>query len=237
MQDIADLAYYRGLLLFANFSYNKQIRGVRNTVAFDTSNPNPSQQINQFLTAKLFNNAAEDFTANIHLEKDIKKIKYKFEVGYNSSNFIQEIDNTIQTNKNRSYNYEVGLETLFDNLPTIDLGLNQDIGRFISDNTTSKFLTTVPFVTLDYSFLDSFIFNYRKNIYENKDLEQKNIYEIANTTLSYKKENSVWSFKITCQNLFNAQFKQSNRFTDYLISDTRTFILPRIIMFSIGYNL
>jgi IS30 family transposase len=43
--------------------------------------------------------------------------------------------------------------------------------------------------------------------------------------------------KITAQNIFNAQFKQSNRFSEYVVSDTKTFILPRILMFSIGYNL
>jgi hypothetical protein len=63
------------------------------------------------------------------------------------------------------------------------------------------------------------------------------VYEIANATLSYKQENSAWSYKIKAQNLLNTQFKQSNGFSDYLISDTKTFILPRIIMFSVGYNL
>lgn len=66
---------------------------------------------------------------------------------------------------------------------------------------------------------------------------QKNTYEIANATLSYKKEDSAWSYKISAQNMFNAQFKQRNRFSDYVVSDSKTFILPRIIMFSIGYNL
>ncbi|WP_179317093.1 carboxypeptidase-like regulatory domain-containing protein [Winogradskyella undariae] len=230
---------YRGLVLFANLSYNKQIRGVRNSVVFDTSNPNPSQQINQFLTAKLLNNAFEDFIANIHLEKDIKNIKSKLDIRYNESRFIQEVDNSIETNINRSYNYEVGLETLYEKFPTIELGINQDIGRFISHNTTSKFITTVPFAKIDYYFINGFIFNfeYRKNIYDNKDFSQKNSYEIANTSLSFNKENSAWSFKITGQNLFDARFKQSNRFSDYLVSDTKTFILPRILMFSVGYNL
>ncbi|QNK76734.1 carboxypeptidase-like regulatory domain-containing protein [Winogradskyella sp. PAMC22761] len=230
---------YRGLLLFANISYNKQIRGVKNTVVFDSSNPNVSQQINQFISAKLFNNASEDFTANIHLEKDIKNIKSKFNVGYNKSNFKQEVDNTIETNRNTSYNYELGLETLFEKFPTIEIGLKQDISRFTSNSTTSKFVTTVPFSKIDYYFLDGFIFNfeYSKNIYNNKDLAQKNDYQIANTSLSYKRENSAWSFKITSQNLFNEEFKQSNSFSDYLISDSKTYILPRIIMFSVGYNL
>jgi hypothetical protein len=128
---------------------------------------------------------------------------------------------------------------MFDNFPTIEVGVNSAIGRFFSSNNTSKFISTEPFVTIDYDFLDGFIFNfdYRKSIYENKDLGQKNTYEIANATLSYKKEDSAWSYKIITQNIFNTKFKQSNSFTDYLISDTKTFILPRIFMFSISYNL
>lgn len=78
---------------------------------------------------------------------------------------------------------------------------------------------------------------YRQSDYQNKTLEQKNTYEIANATLSYKGENSAWSYKIMAQNMLNAQFKQSNSFSDFLISDLRTFILPRIVLFNIGYNL
>ena len=230
---------YRGLMLFANLNYNKQIKGVRNTVAFDVNNADPAQRINQFLTAKLFQNPSEDLRGNIHLEKSIKDIKYKFHVGFNNSSYLQEIDNKLQTNKNNSYNYEVGFETMFDNFPTIEFGVSRDIGKFTSPLNTSKFITTEPFVTIDYDFLDGFIFNfdYRKSIYENKDLGQKNTYEIANTTLSYKNEDSAWSYKISAQNMFNTQFKQSNRFSDYVVSDSKTFILPRIIMLSIGYNL
>ena len=230
---------YRGLMLFVNLNYNKQIQGVRNTVAFDVNNTDPAQRINQFLTAKLFQNPSEDLRGNIHLEKSIKNIKYKFDVGFNNSSYIQEIDSNLQTNKNKSYNYEAGFETMFDNFPTIEIGVSRDIGRFVSPSNTSKFITTQPFATIDYDFLEGFIFNfdYKKSIYENKDLGQKNTYEIANTTLSYKNENSAWSYKISAQNLLNAQFKQSNRFSDYVVSDSKTFILPRIIMFSIGYNL
>ncbi|WP_282071819.1 carboxypeptidase-like regulatory domain-containing protein [Polaribacter atrinae] len=222
---------YRGLMLFANLNFSKQIKGVRNTVDFN--------DINQFLTVKMFDNPSEDLHGNIHLEKSIKNIKYKFDVGFSNNKYLQELNGNTQTNKNNGYNYEVGFETLFDNFPTIEVGVSRDIGKFISSNATSKFITTEPFVTVDYDFLKGFIFNfdYKLSNYQNKTLGQKNVYEIANTTLSYKKEDAAWSYKISVQNMFNTQFKQSNSFSDYLISDSKTFILPRIIMFSIGYNL
>jgi len=72
---------------------------------------------------------------------------------------------------------------------------------------------------------------------KNKDLSQKNSYEIANATLSYKNEDSAWSYKVSAENTFNTQFKQSNRFSEYVVLDTKTFILSRILMFSVGYNL
>ncbi|WP_298883191.1 carboxypeptidase-like regulatory domain-containing protein [uncultured Polaribacter sp.] len=222
---------YRGLMLFASVNYNKQIKGVRSTVDFN--------DVNQFLTVKMFDNPSEDWRGNIHLEKSIKNIKYKFDVGFNNNKYLQELNGITQTNKNSGYNYEVGFETLFDNFPTIEVGFKTDVANFISSNSTSKFITSEPFVTVDYDFLKGFIFNfdYKRSNYQNKTLGQKNVYEIANTTLSYKNEDSAWSYKISVQNLFNTQFKQSNSFSDYVVSDTKTFILPRIIMFSIGYNL
>jgi predicted adenine nucleotide alpha hydrolase (AANH) superfamily ATPase len=218
-------------MLFTNLNYNKQVNGVRNTVDF--------QNINQFLTVRMFENPNENLSGNINLDKTIKKIKYQIELGFNHSNFIQEINSTLQTNKNDSYDYQLGFTTLFDKFPTIELGLKTTIGKFTSSENTSKFVTTQPFLNIDYAFSKGFIFNfeYIKSNYQNKNLGQKNSYEIANTTFSYRGENSGWLFKISAQNLFDAQFKQSNSFSNYIISDTKTFILPRIVLFSIGYNL
>ena len=66
---------------------------------------------------------------------------------------------------------------------------------------------------------------------------QTNNYQLANTTVSYKNENSAWSFKIDAQNLLDVKYKRQNSFSSYIISDTKTYILPRIIMFTVGYNL
>ena len=61
--------------------------------------------------------------------------------------------------------------------------------------------------------------------------------ELANATLSNKNDDRTSSYKITANNLFNTTFKQNNSFSDYLIRDTKTYVLPRVLMFSIAYNL
>lgn len=104
---------------------------------------------------------------------------------------------------------------------------------------TSYLLKNNPLIYSTLSSLKGFVFNfdYTRSNYQNKTVGQKNIYEIMNATLSYTKENTAWSYKITAQNLLDAQFKQSNGFSEYLVSDSKTFILPRILLFTIGYNL
>jgi hypothetical protein len=66
---------------------------------------------------------------------------------------------------------------------------------------------------------------------------QKNTFDNANTSLFYQKEDSPWGFEIAATNLFNTSFKQQNSFSSFLISDSKTFILPRVVMFKIAYKL
>ena len=199
---------YRGLMMHANATYSKRVKGVLNSVAFDENNPDESQRNNQFLTAKMVDNPSENFRLNSYIEKRIQKIKYRLDGSLTTSKCIQEINGAIQNNKSNNYAYEIGAETLFDNFPTIEIGYRRTIGNFTSSNTASKFISSEPFVTIDYDFLKGFIFNfdYTGYSYQNKTFGQKNKYEIANTTLSYKSENSAWSYKILVNNLFDTQF-------------------------------
>lgn len=230
---------YRGLMMHAMANYTKKVKGFTNLVVLDETNPDPTQRANQYVTTQLIDNPSENVLMNSYIQKTIKKIKYKLGGTVNLSKYVQNINNQIQTNKNNSYSFETGLETLFDNFPTIEIGYKKTIGNYTSGASTSKFVRSEPFVNIDYNFLKGFIFNfdYKRSNYQNKSLNQENVYELANATLSYKNDDSAWSYKIKATNLFNTTFKQSNSFSDYLIRDTKTYILPRVIMFSIAYNL
>lgn len=79
--------------------------------------------------------------------------------------------------------------------------------------------------------------DYSFDTYRNKNNNIKNTFDTANVSLFYQKEDSPWGFEINATNLFNVTFKQQNSFSSFLISDHKTFILPRIIMFKISYKL
>ena len=230
---------YRGLLINLKGNYTKKVKGFTNLAVLDETNPDPTQSANSYLTTQLIDNPSENILLTTQIEKNIKNIKYKLGGDINLSNYLQNINNQIQTNKNNTYSFETGIETLFDHFPTIEVGYKRTIGSYTSNASTSKFVRSEPFVNIDYDFLKGFIFNfdYKRSNYQNKNLNQENVYELANATLSYKSEDSAWSYKIKATNLFNTTFKQSNSFSDYLIRDTKTYILPRVIMFSIAYKL
>ena len=222
---------YRGLMFRASANFNKKIDGFRTAVEFEG--------VNQFLTIQMIENPNENWGFNASIRKRIKKIKYKLSGNYSNSKYLQSVDNNFIINKNENYNFNIGAEMLIHNFPTISLGFKRNINNFTSNNSISQFITDEPYINLDYDFLKGFIFSfdYTHYNYQNKQQNIKNKYTLANTTLSYRKENSAWTYKIEAKNLFDTEFKQSNSFSDYLISDTKTFIFPRIIMFSIGYNL
>ena len=222
---------YRGLMLFATANYSKKVKGFRSSVNFDG--------VNRFLTVDMLKNPNENWSIRSSLRKKIKKIRYNLEGSYSNSKFKQSINNTFVTNRNNNYSFDVGIETLFDNFPTIETGFRKSIGKYTSSNSTSKFVTNESYVNIDYDFLKGFVFNfdYTHYNYQNKSQGINNKYDVANAVLSYQKEDSPWLFKLTTQNLFDTTFKQSNSFSDYLVSDSKTYVMPRVVLFSIGYKL
>lgn len=222
---------YRGLLLTASINYTKKVKGYRNAVDFDG--------INQFLTIQMIENPNENWRLATSIRKKIGNIKYKGGFNYNNSKYLQSINNSFVTNKNENYTFNVGAETVFEDFPIVKLGFKKNIGNYFSNNSKSRFITDEPYLSLEHEFLNDFVFSYSytQYNYQNKEQNLNNKYNLSEASLFYKKENSPWSFELNAKNVFNTKFKQSNQFSDYLISDTKTFILPRIIMLSIGYNL
>lgn len=222
---------YRGIRIYAYANYSKQIKGVKNAVEYEG--------VNQKVMPFLLDNPETRWSFFGNITKKFKDINVSLGVRDNASKYIQKINETLKTNKANHFSYEFAAETLFDNFPIIEIGFRQSMGTYSLSGQEWKFVTSEPYLHADYNFLKGFIasFDYTAYRYKNKSLNQRNTYQLANASLYYRKESSAWSFKLEAQNLFNVEFKNRNSFSSYLISDTKTYILPRIIMFTIGYKL
>lgn len=232
----ASLSYYKFSLfkninINANTSFIKKVKEFKNVTQLDG--------INQISKQILFEQPEHSWSLNGSITKKINKIKYKLKSRFSYRDYFQIVNN--ETNKNISKNIlgTISAETTFKNHPNLEIGYTKNFNNYRSRGTISKFENEALFATLEYDFLNDFILkaDYSLDNYQNRNLETKNSFKNANASLFYQKENSPWGFEINATNLFDTKFKQDNLFSDFLISDSKTFILPRIIMFKIEYKL
>ncbi|MBG7630920.1 MAG: carboxypeptidase-like regulatory domain-containing protein, partial [Bacteroidetes bacterium] len=218
---------YRRMRLMGGIYYINKTRGIQNRIQ--------AEGINSYQTAIMVNNPNESWSGNLAIEKTIKTIKYKFKTRLSTTKYIENINSTtIETNRNQ-LSYELSAKTLNEKYPILEVGFKQSLGVYASSQQTSKFTTNEPFANIAYDFLDTFkcSFDYIHYNYQNKSQNLGNKYDIANAAFSYGKDLSAWEFKITAQNLFDVQFKRRNSFNSYIISDIRTYIMPRVLIFSV----
>ncbi|GAW88559.1 hypothetical protein FPS14_contig00007-0010 [Flavobacterium psychrophilum] len=68
-------------------------------------------------------------------------------------------------------------------------------------------------------------------------MNQSNFYEVANTSIRYQKNNNPFEFEIFANNLLDNKVKNNYSFSDYMISEQITYVLPRIFILSVTYKL
>lgn len=172
------------------------------------------------------------------LKKGIGKYKLSVHGNVTLANYDKPINNQIIANTSNNYSFGGGFETRFNNFPNLELGYTKSISEYKAF-TSSNFQNNIFSAFLEYDFLDDFIFkaNYSFENYKNRTLNTNSTFDIANASLFYQKEDSPWGFEISANNIFDVAFKQRNSFSSILVSDSKSFVLPKIIMFKLSYKL
>lgn len=222
---------YRGLMLYGSLNFTKTIKGIKNSVQYVNTN--------QYLFPELLLNPQTQWNLISGIKKRIFDLSNSIKIRAFAANYNLKLDDGLVRNKNRNISVEVSSKTLIEKFPSVEVGVNQSLGNYASGNVITNFTSTEPFFKLDFTFFKNFdfSFDYTYYNYKNKTFNQTNRYSISNSELYYKNENSAWSFKLSGENLWDVTFKRSNSFSAYIISDSKTYIFPRTILFSIGYNL
>ena len=222
---------YRGIMFNSYLGYIKKEKGIRNAVQFDQSD--------QYLQPILLVNPEERWFLNTNLRKKIKNINYALGIDFSSANYVQPIDNDNSKNQSTSTAIELSAKTLYDSFPVIEFGVKRTVGDYASGTQSTKFTVTEPFLNIDYDFLKHYVFSfdYTNYDYENKNSGLNEQYQLANMSLFYKKEDRPWSFNIQIQNVFDMKYKKRHSFSAYIVSETSIFVLPRMFVLSISYQL
>ena len=218
--------------LFYNFSASYRFKedNFKNTTTIQGIDIISSPILSNFENNYLYFNGS--------IRKGFGDYKFSLKSSIAKANYENPINSEII--KNSSSNYSLGgtIETRFNDFPNIEINYTKSINNF-KGLSNSKFQSDVFSIFLEYDFLQDFIFklDYRFENYNNKSFDITNTFDIANSSMFYQKENSPWGFEISATNIFNVAFRQRNSFSSILVSDKRTFILPRIGMLKVSYKL
>lgn len=222
---------YRGLMLFANLNYNHKEKSIRQQTE--------QEGINRFNTPIFTDNPENNWSFNTNIRKVVYKFTATLNSRWNQSDYIQNINNN--RTENTSVNTTLGgsLKTNFKKVPTLKVGFQRSWNSFSSDVNLSRFRNDVFEAEFEYDFLKLFTLRADYEASKNRNiLTQQNVrFETGNASLSYKKENSPWSFEVNVTNFINNASRNTNSFSDLLVTEQSTFILPRIWLFTVRYKL
>ena len=222
---------FRGLNYSLITTYNKRIKSIKNTIQL--------QGIEQFSTPVMFDQPEQALSVSGRVSKNIKKLKLKFNSRWSYNDYYQIVNLNTSLNSSKNFNNTLSLETNFKNHPNIEVGYKHATSNYKSRGNLTQFLNTSFFTNLEYDFLNDFIFkaDYSLDTFNNKRTNNTNQFDMANASLFYQTEDSPWGFEVSASNMFDVKFRQTNNFNNFLIQDSKTFVLPRIIMFKVIYKL
>ena len=220
---------YRGLMLFANASYTKKVRTIRNEVEIDG--------INQYTTPTITDNPETTYRVSGNIDKKIHKFRIGINANFSWFNYIQTINNQTITNDRNNQNIGIRIRTANKKWPSASISYNKMFSQF-SGSTNSTLTSDQIGLDFDIDFLKHFNFktDYEVTFNENSNNIATD-FRIANAYLSFQKKNNPFRFELSAQNYLNNGTKINNSFSDFMISNATTYILPRIVMLTISYKL
>ncbi|UQD55251.1 carboxypeptidase-like regulatory domain-containing protein [Flavobacterium sp. K5-23] len=220
---------YRGVTWNGMLNYTKKIKAFRNEIELDG--------INQFNIPILSDNPETNYSANGSFTKKIYRFSVKLNTRLSWFNYLQTVNAITTANDRTSQNVGITFKTAYRKWPDFSVGYNKGYSQF-SGLTKSNFETDAFNSDFEATF---FKFWTLKLSYENlkntNNNNQSNFYDIANTALRYQKKNSPFGFELSVNNLLDNKLKNDYSFSDYMISERTTYVLPRVFLFSVSYKL
>lgn len=215
----------------AHFLYIKKTQSIKNQYELDG--------INQFINAINFYQPENGISSKIRFSKRMENIKFFIQNKSSYNEYIQLVNNKKSLNISKKISMGGKIDTYFDKWPNFELSYTHELSNYSSDNFNSTFTKSVYFGKLNYIFLKNFnlAFDYEIQNYFNASRTITNYFNTANIELFYQKEDSRWKYVITGTNLLNRNFLRSNSLNDFILIDTKNYILPRIVVFKVSYKL
>jgi len=181
----------------------------------------------------------ETFSGMGRFSKRIKKMQFNLSANVNYSTTNNVINSNITESTSFTQNYKGSVRSNFRDWPNFEVGYSKIINEYDNGGLKQTFFTDSPFMNVDVRFLKHFTFTADWNFYNYSDKANtiENRYSFLDANLYFQKGDSPWEYKIQATNILNTEFTNSDSFNDEFNTSTQYFVLPRIIMFIIKYDL
>jgi hypothetical protein len=155
------------------------------------------------------------------------------------SDYLQEINGDIENYNSLNQMYSISVRSNYKKWPNITLGYQLGYTAISSSNEQYSMQTWKPNLILKYDFLKGFIFkaDYSIDISQDKTSGQENRYDMSNASIFYQHKKSPWGFEFSAANIFNINAKYGNSVSNYLAISDKTYIFPRVYLFTVSYHL
>ncbi|MCB0457060.1 MAG: TonB-dependent receptor [Flavobacteriaceae bacterium] len=216
-----------------SLNYTRRLKGIKNNSQIVTIN-----QVTSPINISS-NFPDETYAAFGRFSKRIKKVELAANANVSFSTSNNSINERIQKSESFTQNYRLSARSSFREWPNFEVGYNLTINNYNNGGLEQTFYTQRPYVNTDINFLKHFSLSANWDLYNytNKAKTVENKYSFLNGTLYFQKGDSPWEFSLQATNILNTGATNSDSFNDEFNTTSQYFVLPRIVMFVMKYDL
>jgi len=216
-----------------NLSYTRRIDAIKANTEL--------KGISQVSSPINFNSYFPDETFSVvgRFSKTIKKVQFKLDAAVFLSKTNNIINDEIRESKSFTQNYNASILSNFKAFPNFEVGYRFVKNDYDNGGSEQIFFTNRPYANVNIRFLKDFNlfaeWDYYKYTNDAKTVE--NSYSFFNANLYYQHGESPWEFSVRATNILDTESINNDSFNDQFNTTSQYFVMPRIVMFVIKYDL
>lgn len=216
-----------------NISYTRRIDAIKTNTQLEG--------INQVSSPLNFdsNFPDETFSAVGRFSKTIKKVQFKLDAAMVLSKTNNTINDEIRESQSLTQNYNASVLSNFKTFPNFEVGYRFTKNEYDNGGIEQTFFTNRPYANINLRFLKDFNFFAEWDYYNytNDTKTVENNYSFINANLYYQKGESPWEFSVRATNLLDIKSINNDSFNDQYNTTSQYFVMPRIAMLVVKYDL
>ncbi|HBR54279.1 MAG TPA: TonB-dependent receptor [Flavobacteriaceae bacterium] len=181
----------------------------------------------------------ETISAFGRFSKRVKKLQFSLQGNVALNKSFNLINNAVLESESLTQSYNGSVRSSFREWPNFEVGYRLTVNNYDNGGREQTFYTQRPYANVDINFLKDFTLSAEWDYYNYTDDAKTidNTFSFLNANLYYQKGDSPWEFRIQADNILNTEFTNQDSFNEQFNTTSQYFVLPRIMMLVIKYDL